>query len=94
VPTKSSKGERPATQSSRHTPLAGELAALFDAQRRANRRLYSALHHWISVRGRLVPNPPPSSYTQLRSLIEKSFELSKQAEVKIQVLLSRLGSTR
>lgn len=65
-----------------------DLIELFEAQRLANDRLYTGLRNWLAERRNVLWTPPPREHTRLVTLFDKAFELSRQAETKIELLLS------
>jgi hypothetical protein len=78
----------PATRQSQRSPTATSLIDLFKAQQLANERLYAGLRNWLATHSDVLQNPPPREHTRHRALYEKAFELSRQAEAKIELLLS------
>jgi hypothetical protein len=78
----------PETRPSPRSVSAKDLITLFEAQRLANEQLYTGLRDWFASGSDVLQNPPPREHTRRRGLYEKAFELSMQAEAKIELLLS------
>jgi hypothetical protein len=76
------------TLTTRRSVSAKDLITLFEAQRLGNEQLYTGLRDWFASDSDVLQNPPPRKHTRRRGLYEKAFELSRQAEAKIELLLS------
>jgi hypothetical protein len=71
------------------TPSSDDLARLFEAQRLASDQLYTGLRNWLARHRDVLQTPPPREHTRLRTLVERAFELTRQAEAKIELVISR-----
>jgi hypothetical protein len=86
--SESENATSPETRPSPRSVSAKDLITLFEAQRLANVQLYAGLRDWFESLSDTIQTPPPREHTRRRALYEKAFELSKQAEAKIELLLS------
>jgi hypothetical protein len=72
---------------------ADELAQLLEANRHATAEIYTALRLRLANEASLGMNPPPQAYTRRVQQLEKAFELYRQAEARIELLVAHFGGT-
>jgi hypothetical protein len=65
------------------------LLELFEAQRRASAELYAAVRNSLAETENLLPHVLLADNRRSRAQFEKAFELSRQADAKIDLLVSR-----
>jgi hypothetical protein len=68
-----------------------DLVELLESQKLTSARLYSALRKRLVKEGSVHMNPPPASYTRRVQQLEKAYELNRQAQAKIELLILHFG---
>jgi hypothetical protein len=83
--------DKPSTPEVRPSPRSTSserLLELFEAQRRASAQLHAELRNRLKEWEDLFPTPARPEHRRLKAQFEKAFELTKQAEAKIELLIS------
>jgi hypothetical protein len=85
---KSENTSSSATRPSERSVSGKDLFELFEAHRLASAELYAEIRKMLAENRNVLQTPPPREHARLRTLYDKAFLLSRQAEAKIELLLS------
>jgi hypothetical protein len=72
-------------------PASQSLTDLLESYRFDNRNLYSELRRLLAKATNTQTNPPPQAHMRRVQQLEKAFELFRQAEAKIELLVAHFG---
>jgi hypothetical protein len=70
-----------------------QLTQLLKTYRDATAEIYTALRVRLAKEARLFMSPSPQTYTRRVQQLEKAFELHRQAEAKIELLVAHFGGS-
>lgn len=73
---------------------ADPLTQLLETHRRVSAEIYASLRVRLVKEASVGMNPPPQAYTRRVHQLEKAFELYRQAEAKIELLVAHFGGSK
>ena len=70
-----------------------QLTELLKALRQPTSEIHSELRKCLAVEGNLFESPPPQAHIRRGQQLEKAYELFRQAEAKVELLVLHFGGS-